>query len=99
MHPLFIFSDKGVSILKLKDKAIGLIAILIFVWLVNTFEPVNQENSLMSYLHYFSEEQEKSSNQMVEGAVSGFEGTYVGEHEIDGSNWSIPNILRHYFGR
>lgn len=85
--------------MKFKEKLIGILALLVFVWLVNTFEPTNQEDSFTSYLHSLSQEQEKSSNQMVEGAVSGFEGTYVGEHEVDGSNWSIPNILRHYFGR
>ena len=43
-------------------------------------------------------EQKETSEQITSDLVSDLEGPLVGEHKDDGSNWSIPNLLRQLFG-
>lgn len=42
--------------------------------------------------------QAEISEKFTTSAVAGVEGSVVGEREIDGSNWAIPNIIRHWLG-
>ena len=73
----------------------GLLALAL---LVNNLPWERQSSGLTEVLHQWSDEQEVMSEQITSVAVSGAEGTLVGEHQINGANWSIPNILRHWLG-
>lgn len=78
---------------------IGLALILIIISSVSSVkESVNKSTGLAGVLCQWGEEQEDNSEVLTDAAVSGLEGTLVGEHEIDGANWSIPNLIRHWVG-
>lgn len=84
----------------MKQKIVSVLAILVIVLMViyspwgNNPEP----GSFTEVLRGWGEGQEEVSDKFTTAAVSGVEGTWVGEHEVDGSNWAIPNIIRHLIG-
>lgn len=82
--------------MKTKISAIAGIALLLALVLWSPFE--RKEGGFTDILRYWGQEQEELSNELTSKAVSGAEGKYVGEHKEDGSNWSIPNILRSLLG-
>lgn len=82
----------------MRAKIIAVVGVLILVMLVTQLPWERRSSGLTQILYSWSDQQRETSDELTEFAVSGAEGTLVGEHEVDGSNWSIPNILRHWFG-
>ena len=75
------------------------IAGLIGLFLLVTKLPWERQSSgLTRILYNWGEQQEQTSDKFTTYVVEDVEGDLVGEHKVDGSNWSIPNILRHWFG-
>ena len=73
----------------------GLVVILTIIF----FSPFErEEGNLSKILRSIGDNQEVVSEQITSTAVSGIEGTVVGEHQVNGANWSIPNIIRHLLG-
>lgn len=56
------------------------------------------ESDFTKGLRGWGEGQEEISDKFTTAAVADVEGTLIGEHEVDGSNWAIPNIIRHLLG-
>ena len=80
-----------------KDKiAAGIIAVSLVVAPSLLSNSKSDGDEFSSLLHTWADEQEELSDDITTEAVSGIEGDIVGEHEEDGSNWSIPNIIRHW---
>lgn len=76
---------------------IGIVIVLILV-LYSPWAVEENKNSFQSILRGWGQSQTEVSEKFTTGVVSGVEGDLVGEHEIDGSNWAIPNIIRHWLG-
>lgn len=57
----------------------------------------DENKGFEQWLYTQAEEQEETSDKVTTEAVKPLEGEDgpVGEHKDDGSNWSIPNIIRH----
>ena len=84
--------------MSLRAKIIS-IAVVVGLVLFVTYLPWERQSSgLTEVLYSWGEQQEQTSDRLTITAVSGVEGDLVGEHKVDGSNWSIPNILRNLFG-
>lgn len=77
----------------------SIIGLVIVAWLV-VAKPYGepQTSNFGSILHVWSQEQEETSEELTDKAVAGVEGTLVGEHQVNGANWSIPNLIRHFLG-
>lgn len=73
----------------------GIIALAVIVK-CSPFE--SKPSGLTAVLYNWGDRQTEVSEQITSSAVSGVEGTIVGEHAVKGANWSIPNILRHWLG-
>lgn len=76
---------------------IGIVIVLILV-LYSPWAVEENKNSFQSILRGWGNSQTEISEKFTTEVVSGVEGGLVGEHEIDGSNWAIPNIIRHWLG-
>lgn len=73
---------------------VGVIALIVI------YSPIQKEKDGESFTDFFGKmgtQQSELANKLTDKAVSKFEGVYVKESEEDGSNWSIPNILRKLF--
>lgn len=77
--------------------AIGMLLILSLIF-SSPWAEERHTSDFGSILQYWGSEQEKVSDKFTTAAVSPVEGKYVGVHEINGSNWAIPNIIRHWLG-
>jgi len=88
----------GIKVNKGKGVLLGVLGLVLLFMLISWLPFERQSSGLTEWLYYQGEEQEKNSNELTEKAVEGLEGegALAGEHEDDGSNWSIPNILRHW---
>lgn len=77
----------------------SMIGLVIIAWLV-VAKPYGepQQSNFGSILSVWGEQQEEVSEELTDKAVSGVEGDLVGEHQINGANWSIPNLIRHFLG-
>lgn len=82
----------------MKERLLSAVLILFIAFLVNGFAPEEPTSGITQFLYNISDEQEEFSNDLTEAAVRPVEGTIVGAHKVDGSNWSIPNILRNIVG-
>ena len=80
----------------MRERALAVAGILALVLLVNHLPFERQSNGITSLLSSWGDAQEQTSDLFTTEIVSDVEGELVGEHKIDGSNWSIPNILRHW---
>lgn len=80
----------------MRQKILLILGIAALVLLVNELPWERQSSGLTEVLYSWGEQQEETSDKLTSAAVSGAEGTLVGEHQVDGSNWSIPNIIRHW---
>lgn len=82
----------------MKSKLAGAVGLLVLLALVfwSPFEP--EQGGFSDILRHWGREQEELSDALTTKVVSPVEGEIVGEHREDGSNWSIPNILRNWFG-
>lgn len=76
---------------------IGMLLILTLIFSSPWAEHRNS-SGMTDILRYWGNQQQQASEVMTNFAVSDAEGTWVGEHEVDGSNWAIPNIIRHWLG-
>ena len=74
--------------------AIALICLVLFVANL-PFDSDGGGGTITEYLYGIADRQEHVAEVVTDEAVSGVEGTLVGEDAVNGSNWSIPNILRH----
>ena len=91
----------------MRERLLSIIALLALSVVVNSLPSEHRKGSdfisgtdgtFGSIIMSWGEGQAEASDKITTEAVSGLEGTMVAEHEDDGSNWSIPNILRYYFG-
>lgn len=90
----------------MKDgKHIGIFTIAglaIIAWLVLAKPfgevPPDERGEFQQVLSAMGDKQAETSDELTTAAVAPVEGVYVGEHEVHGANWSIPNILRHVLG-
>ena len=83
--------------MKLPNKEVlGAVGIASLLLLYSCIPIESKPNSFSSWLHQQSEEQQQTSNNVTNVLVSPMEGEnkVAGEHKEDGSNWSIPNIVR-----
>lgn len=76
----------------------GVVALVVLALLVNFLPFERQSSPLTDWLRGQAEEQEENSDKITSEIVKGAEGDgrFAGEHEVDGSNWAIPNLLRHW---
>ena len=58
---------------------------------------VGDPGSFSSVLNTLGEKQNQAAENITEAAVSGVEDDMTGGHKEDGSNWSLPNIVAHWF--
>lgn len=81
-----------------KSKVISIAGIILLVMLVFWSPFERKSGGFTDALRAWGVHQQEASDEITNAAVSGFEGDVVGEHKVDGSNWSIPNIIRHLLG-
>lgn len=84
--------------MSLRAKLFAIVGVVVLGLLVSNLPWERQSSGVTQLLYQWSDEQSQISDRATQFAVGGVEGTLVGEHEIDGSNWSIPNIIRHWLG-
>ena len=82
---------------ELKQKLLAATGIVVFFVVVSKIPWAPQTSGLTEVLHSWGAQQEQTAEEFTDFAVSGVEGTLVGEDVVDGSNWSIPNVLRNLF--
>lgn len=77
----------------------SLIALALLAILVNCLPFERESSPLTEWLFSQGEQQEENSDKITSEVVKGAEGEgkFAGEHVVDGSNWAIPNLLRHWF--
>lgn len=82
-----------------RNNILAAVGIIIVLWLVLA-SPFGerQRSDFGSILSTWGDNQSEASEEITEKVVSPVEGTLVGEHEDNGANWSIPNIIRHILG-
>ena len=81
-----------------KQKLGSIVGILVIAAIV-LFSPFKREEGDFSkIIRSMGDRQLETSEKITDKAVSNVEGGLVGEHQIDGANWSIPNIIRHLLG-
>lgn len=81
-----------------KQKATIIVGLLVILAIVLFLPFDRQEGEFSKILRSIGSNQEVVSEQITSTAVSGMEGSIVGEHQINGANWSIPNLIRHFLG-
>lgn len=81
-----------------KAKTCGLIGLIVLLLIVFCLPYERETGAFSQILYAWGERQEESSDKIIDKAVSGVEDDLVGEHQIKGANWSIPNIIRHLLG-
>lgn len=81
-----------------RAKVLAIAGLLGLALLVQALPWERQSSGITDILHLWGEQQEETSDKITSAAVAGAEGKWVGEHDIKGANWSIPNILRYWFG-
>lgn len=84
------------TVVTFRMKLISIAGLIVLALLVSNLPWERQSSGLTEVLYSWGEQQEENSDRFTQFAVSGVEGELVGEHSIDGSNWSIPNIIRHW---
>lgn len=79
---------------------IGSIIGLVVIVLMIIYSPWGNppESDFTKGLRGWGDQQSEISEKFTTSAVAGAEGTWVGAHEINGANWAIPNIIRHWLG-
>lgn len=82
---------------EVKQKILAAIGIVLFFVILNKIPWEPQSSGLTEVLYSWGEQQEQTAEDWTDAAVSGVEGNLVGEDAVDGSNWSIPNVLRNLF--
>lgn len=82
----------------MRTRIITIAILVLLAILVNSVPSERSTSGITQFLYNVSESQEELSSELTDIAVSGAEGSIVGEHKVNGSNWSIPNILRHLIG-
>lgn len=85
---------------RVKDNKVlaAILALVVFVAILKSIPFESKSSPMTEILYGMGESQQQLSEELTEYAVSGVEGKYVGEHEIKGANWAIPNIIRHILG-
>ena len=83
---------------EVKQNALIIAGLLAIALVVNNLPWESKSSGLTEMLYELGETQESIADKTTTEAVSSAEGKLVGEHKVDGSNWSIPNILRHWIG-
>lgn len=83
---------------EVRAKALTIAGLIALSILVNNLPWERQSSGLTEVLYGWGEQQEENADTITNIAVSGAEGSFVGEHQVKGANWSIPNILRHWLG-
>ena len=81
----------------MKEKLLPILGIVILYLFVTNLPWERQSSGLTEWLYEQGEEQEYNSEVITEAGVKPLEGEggIAGEHQVDGANWSIPNIVRH----
>lgn len=79
---------------------IGTVIAIVLIALMVIYSPWGESPSsdFTDGLRGWGKGQAEISEKFTTSAVEGVEGTVVGEHKVDGSNWAIPNIIRHWLG-
>ena len=67
---------------------------LALILLFNPYKPKGR-SEFGQLLYGAGEAQEELSTRLTEQAVAPVEDDLTGGHEIDGSNWALPNIFLH----
>lgn len=82
-----------------KGKLAGIAGLLILVLLVNCLPWERQSSGITDWLRYQGQEQVQTSEKVTSAVVASAEGakSFAGTHQINGANWAIPNLLRHWF--
>lgn len=81
-----------------KSTMAGLAGIILLAVLILNSPFKSQEGDFSKILRVWGNQQSQQSEQITNDLLKDAEGNLVGEHEVDGSNWSIPNIIRHILG-
>ncbi len=76
----------------------GIVGIILLAILVINPPFEVGEGDFSKILRAWGNKQAEQSEEITHEVVKGAEGTIVGEYKVDGSNWSIPNIVRHLLG-
>lgn len=71
-----------------------IVLILILIWSPKG----NSTGTFSDILNHIGNKQEYYSQEITNNIVSEAESKHIGEHKEDGSNWSIPNIIRSTLG-
>ena len=76
---------------KSKRMLIAWCAVIVIVLAASLVD--DYHNDFSDYLRSQEDAQFKQSESIMSKMVSSSEGLFVGDHEISGSNWAIPNII------
>ena len=83
----------------MKRSVLVTIAGIVLLFVLVFYSPFERQSGEFSQvLQSMGQHQKETSDVLTEQALEQVEGTVVGEHQVDGSNWSIPNIIRHVLG-
>lgn len=83
----------------MKGKLLTIIAIIVLAVFVILDPLDSQPSEFTQVISSWGDQQSVASEQITSGLVKGAEGTkWVGEHQINGANWAIPNIIRRVLG-
>lgn len=80
-----------------RSKILAIIGIVVLYVVVQNLPFERESSEITDWLYEQSEEQVETNTEMVDKAASTVEDSVlVGEHQIHGANWSIPNLIRHW---
>ena len=79
-------------------KILAGIAAFLLIYFILTAASNNVSGGFSKVLYLLGDDQENLSNEITDNVVSNAEGVVVGASKVDGSNWSIPNIIRNFLG-
>lgn len=79
-------------------KLVSILAIALLAVMVIYSPFKSEEGDFSKVLRVWGNQQATQSEEITEDLLKDVEGNIVGEHKVDGSNWSIPNIIRHLLG-
>lgn len=87
------------KITSLKVKVGGCLGIIVLVTVLASSPYKGEHTAFGAWLDQMGDKQQEYADQQTNAVVAPAEGDIVGNHEIDGSNWAIPNIIAHWLGQ
>lgn len=81
----------------LRQKILTGVGVVILLAAIAKASSKSEPSGLAGALYEIGVRQEQTADILTDAAVTDVEGHLVGEDAVDGTNWSIPAILRNIF--